>query len=82
MDKQQVVMIVMLVLVVATSLSELYKYRLRQERRRPTRGDTDEMNRLRQENQRLAERVSVLERIVTDSDYQLKQEFAELNRGA
>ncbi|WP_276508672.1 hypothetical protein [Shewanella insulae] len=40
------------------------------------------MARLRQENQRLAERVSVLERIVTDGDYQLKQEFAELNHGA
>ncbi|WP_281214164.1 hypothetical protein [Shewanella insulae] len=82
MDKQQVVMIVMLVLVVATSLSELYKYRLRQERRRTAPGNRDEMARLRQENQRLAERVSVLERIVTDGDYQLKQEFAELNRGA
>ena len=82
MDKQQVVMIIMLVLVVATSLSELYKHRLRLDRRRSTPRNTDEVDRLKQENQRLAERVSVLERIVTDSDYQLRQEFAALNRNA
>ena len=82
MDKQQVIMIIMLVMIIATSLSELYKYRLRQDKRKSTTGNTDDVARLKLENQRLAERVSVLERIVTDSDYQLKEEFAALNRSA
>ncbi|WP_156904813.1 hypothetical protein [Ferrimonas senticii] len=38
----------------------------------------DEVAELRAQNQKLAERVEVLERIVTDSQYELKQQFQKL----
>ncbi|ASJ98462.1 MULTISPECIES: hypothetical protein [Shewanella] len=82
MDKQQVVMIIMLVLVAATTLSEMYKYYLKQQKRKQVSDNTDEVLRLKQHNEQLEQRVRVLERIVTDNDYQLKQEFETLSRNA
>ncbi|QDF77062.1 MULTISPECIES: hypothetical protein [Shewanella] len=82
MDKQQVVMIIMLVLVAATTLSEMYKYYLKQQKRKQVSDNNDEVLRLKQHNEQLEQRVRVLERIVTDNDYQLKQEFETLSRNA
>ncbi|QLE83696.1 MULTISPECIES: hypothetical protein [Shewanella] len=78
MDKQTLVMIIMLAFIVSATFSEVFKYYLRT--KRVSHGDikNSEIDLLQQQNRQLQERVAVLEKIVTEPSYDLKQRINAL----
>ncbi|MCL1064950.1 phage shock protein B [Shewanella benthica] len=78
MEKELIIMVVMIVFIASVTLTEGLKQYLRL--RKVSRSDInqDELELLRKQNRHLEARVQTLERIVTDSSYDLKQEINSL----
>ncbi|WP_394204197.1 hypothetical protein [Shewanella waksmanii] len=78
MDKQTLVMIVMLAFIACATFSELFKYYLKTKRVSNADIKNSEIDLLRQQNRQLQERVETLEKIVTEPSYDLKQRINAL----
>ena len=82
MENDYALMVVFTVLVICVSASELIKAWIKthaaQRLSQNKQNQEVELAKLAEENSRLKDRVSVLERIVTESDYQLKREINQL----
>ena len=78
MDKDLIVMIIMIAFIISATFTEGLKYYLKV--KKVTRADIeqDELALLKKHNRHLEERVQTLEKIVTDSSYDLKQKINAL----
>mgnify|MGYP003117222800 CR=1 FL=1 len=78
MDKELIVMTIMIVFIVSITITEGLKYYLKFKKVSKADINQDELDLLRKQNRHLEERVQTLERIVTDNSYDLKQEINAL----
>ncbi|MCJ8302712.1 hypothetical protein [Shewanella sp.] len=80
MEKELIIMVVMIVFIASVTFTEgLKQYlKLRKVSRSDINQDELELELLRKQNRHLEARVQTLERIVTDSSYDLKQEINAL----
>lgn len=74
MENDFAIMALVLIIVIGTTASEMFKYYMKHKQH----SDHGSVAELKSQNQALIERVQVLERLVTDSDFELKQQFKKL----
>lgn len=82
MEKEYILMVIMVTFIIGFSATEMFKHYLKAHQLgvNPT-GDKqleDKVTQLSLQNQVLIERVQVLEKIVTESEYELKQQISQL----
>ncbi|WP_229377275.1 phage shock protein B [Shewanella woodyi] len=78
MDKEIIIMVIMLALIISTAISEGLKHYFRMKKITKADIKLDELELLRKQNRHLEDRVQTLEKIVTDSSYDLKQQINAL----
>ena len=78
MEKDIILMIVMIAFIVSVTLTEGFKHYLKLRKVTKTDINQDELALLRKQNSHLEERVQILEKIVTDGSYDLKREINAL----
>ena len=78
MEKELIIMVVMIVFIASVTFTEGFKQYLKLRKVTKTDINQDELELLRKQNRHLEARVQTLERIVTDSSYDLKQEINAL----
>lgn len=78
MDKELIIMVVMIVFIVSMGLTEGFKQYLKLRKISKSEINQDELELLRKQNRHLEARVQTLEKIVTDSSYDLKQQINAL----
>ncbi|MCS6210266.1 hypothetical protein [Shewanella baltica] len=82
MENEYVLMVIMVTFIIGISATEMFKHYLKA--RQLGVGATDDshlkdkVTQLRLQNQALIERVQVLEKIVTEPEYDLKQQISAL----
>ncbi|UJF22308.1 hypothetical protein [Shewanella sp. OMA3-2] len=74
MESDFAIITLVLIIVIGTTATEMFKYYMKHKQNL----DTSSVAELKSQNQALVERVQVLERLVTDSDFELKQQFKQL----
>ncbi|QDE33060.1 hypothetical protein [Shewanella polaris] len=74
MDNDLAIIALVFIIVVGTTASEMFKYYMKHKQQ----ADMGSVSDLQAQNQALIERVQVLEKLVTDSDFDLKQQFKQL----
>ncbi|MBB1363491.1 MULTISPECIES: hypothetical protein [unclassified Shewanella] len=74
MENDIAIIALVFIIVVGTTASEMFKYYMKHKQQT----DTGSVSDLQAQNQALIERVQVLEKLVTDSDFDLKQQFKQL----
>ncbi|MEC4726323.1 phage shock protein B [Shewanella sp. D64] len=78
MDKELIIMVVMIAFIVSVTFTEGLKQYLKLRKVSKSEINQDELEQLRKQNHHLEARVQTLEKIVTDSSYDLKQQINAL----
>lgn len=81
MEKEFIIMVIMVTFIIGVSATEMFKHylKMRQLGGGNNRQLEDKLTQLSLQNQVLIERVQVLEKIVTEPEYDLKQKINALN---
>ena len=74
MDNDIAIIALVFIVIVGTTASEMFKHYLKHKQK----ADADGVADIKAQNQALIERIQVLEKLVTDSDFALKQQFKKL----
>ncbi|GGP54263.1 hypothetical protein GCM10009347_21330 [Shewanella algicola] len=74
MNEDMAIIALVFIVIVGTTASEMFKQYLKHKQKTEVDGLAD----LKAQNQALIERIQVLERLVTDNDFELKQQFKSL----
>jgi len=74
MDNDIAIIALVFIVIVGTTASEMFKHYLKHKQK----ADADGVADIKAQNQALIERILVLEKLVTDSDFELKQQFKKL----
>ncbi|MGI2170988.1 hypothetical protein ACROAE_12520 [Shewanella sp. MF05960] len=74
MNDDMAIIALVFIVIVGTTASEMFKHYLKHKQKAEADGLAD----MKAQNQALIERIQVLERLVTDSDFELKQQFKNL----
>ena len=74
MDNDIAIIALVFIVIVGTTASEMFKHYLKHKQK----ADADGVADIKAQNQALIERIQVLEKLVTDSDFVLKQQFKKL----
>ncbi|MBB1318494.1 hypothetical protein H5123_12740 [Shewanella sp. SR43-4] len=74
MDNDIAIIALVFIVIVGTTASEMFKHYLKHKQK----ADADGVADIKAQNQALIERIQVLEKLVTDSDFELKQQFKKL----
>lgn len=74
MNEDMAIIALVFIIVVGTTASEMFKQYLRHKQKAEADGLAD----IKAQNQALIERIQVLEKLVTESDFDLKQQFKKL----
>ncbi|MGX9462757.1 hypothetical protein ACWXWU_16215 [Shewanella sp. A14] len=74
MDNDIAIIALAFIIVVGSTASEMFKYYMKHKQQ----ADTGSVSDLKTQNQDLIDRIQVLEKLVTDSDFDLKQQFKKL----
>ncbi|GGP96089.1 hypothetical protein [Shewanella ulleungensis] len=74
MNEDMAIIALVFIIVVGTTASEMFKQYLRHKQKAEADGLAD----IKAQNQALIERIQVLEKLVTESDFDLKQQFKNL----
>ena len=75
MENDFAILALLLTVVIGATASEMFKYYIKSRHLNRNSTTDQTLAELKAQNQVLFERVQVLEKIVTDTDYSLKQEF-------
>ncbi|GGP47560.1 hypothetical protein [Shewanella saliphila] len=74
MNEDMAIIALVFIVIVGTTASEMFKQYLKHKQKTEVDGLAD----MKAQNQALIERIQVLERLVTDNDFELKQQFKNL----
>ncbi|WP_418357776.1 MULTISPECIES: hypothetical protein [Shewanella] len=74
MNEDMAIIALVFIIIVGTTASEMFKQYLKHKQKAEVDGLAD----LKAQNQALIERIQVLEKLVTESDFDLKQQFKNL----
>ena len=74
MDNDMAIIALVFIVIVGTTASEMFKHYLKHKQK----AEADCLTDMKKQNQALIERIQVLEKLVTDSDFDLKQQFKKL----
>jgi uncharacterized protein YpmB len=74
MDNDIAIIALVFIVIVGTTASEMFKHYLKHKQK----ADADGVADIKAQNQALIERIQVLEKLVTDSDFELRQQFKKL----
>ncbi len=78
MEKELIIMIIMIVSIASVTFTEGFKQFIKLRKISKADLNLDELELLRKQNRHLEDRVQNLERIVTDNNYELKQQINAL----
>jgi cell division protein FtsB len=78
METEHLKLVVILIIVVSAISAEIVKYHLKIKSKTSKSQGNDEFAGLKQENTALKARIEVLERLVTEDSFELKQQFKHL----
>ncbi|MBI1676801.1 MULTISPECIES: hypothetical protein [unclassified Shewanella] len=82
MENEFVLMVIMVTFIIGLSATEMFKHYLKARQLRVGTADDrhleDKVTQLSLQNQTLIERIQVLEKIVTEPEYELKQQINQL----
>lgn len=81
MENEYVLLVIMVTFIIGVSATEMFKHylKMRQQGGGNNRQLEDKLTQLSLQNQVLIERVQVLEKIVTEPEYDLRQKINALN---
>lgn len=78
METEQLKLVVILIIVVSAISAEILKYYLKIKSKTRKYQGNDSLADVKAENTALKQRIEVLEKLVTEDDFELKQQFKHL----
>ena len=78
MEQEYAIVALVIVITVGTTATEIFKQYMKSKSANKSGQQTEELNLLRQQNNELKQRIATLEKIVTEPEYELKQQINSL----
>ena len=78
MEQEYAILALVIVITIGTTATEMFKHYVKSKTSRLADNHGHELDTLRQQNNELKQRIATLEKIVTQPDYELKQQINSL----